>query len=185
MIDKISKGVRRLQMHLMRKAFADATSQYRFTLLGDSITYGLGRAEHFDNYGVTSETSVGLLNSMHMYLPSIQKTQMTFVMIGTNDIWQHNADGLESRLTHLSQAIPAGKALIWSTIPPLLDSTLPERVNDHIYTLAGSRHNTTVIDMWALFRDQVDACLLDDRVHLSPHGYRCWTSAMKMAMVLQ
>jgi lysophospholipase L1-like esterase len=120
-------------------------------------------------------------------MAQLRKASAISLLTGTNDIWQGYDNGLEMRLAVIAKLMPEDVPLIWSTIPPMLDSDRPYEVNRHIKALARARRNTHVIDTWDLFthgsgQAVIREYFLEDRVHLSPAGYRKWIGAILQAM---
>jgi len=190
-IDLVPKALRRAQLVLMRMRFARSVRPHRVTALGDSITHGLGNdADAVLNLGLHGETTHGLLRSLPYYEHSVAGASAVLLMIGTNDAWQNQTEGIERRLEGIIQAIPADKPVIWSSIPPsghwAFNLRRVAAVNRFIQSVAEQRPNTAFVDTWALFTDERGFLnydyFLSDRVHLSPAGYRRWTKALKDAL---
>lgn len=89
--------------------------------LGDSITMFFATsalAAHSVNYGIGWQRTDQLIDSMDLY-QSIERAARMVITIGTNDLRQHRAQGIESRYRAILAKIPAKTSIVMSSIPPL------------------------------------------------------------------
>jgi len=160
--------------------------------LGDSITMCLSTAAvtaHGVNYGIGWQRSDQLLESMDIY-HSLERAARVVVTIGTNDLLQGRATGIESRYRAILAKIPARTEVVLSSIPPLANTAFPGRQIDpgQVHEVVASAKTVCAADRRCRFVDAYQALtaqgrplpgvLLADAIHLSPKGYGLWIDAL-------
>lgn len=144
--------------------------------LGDSITMALATAAvapNAVNYGIGYQRSDELIESMRRY-ESMQRAARVVVAIGTNDVLQGRADGIESRYAAILAAIPPHVPVVMSSPPPLAEHST-EGVGDAAKRACAVRSGCTFVDSSTVGTSG----LLPDGVHLAPQGYRRWIAALR------
>lgn len=150
--------------------------------LGDSITAGLihNRIEpNSINLGIGGQTSLDLLARMPTY-QGIERASAVYLMIGINDIWQGKADQLQTTIPALAKAIPASTPIVWSAIAPTVHEHMNAQAryaNELIKQVCGSRGNCRYVDTWPALTGLGTSAFVDG-VHLSPAGYKAWSTAL-------
>ena len=155
--------------------------------LGDSITQGLVTltvAPDSINYGIGGQNAVQLRESLSIY-ESLVRARAIFLLIGINDLAWGDAPGLAGNLERLSNALPPGVPLIWSSILPAYSERVPMKdivaANADIRRLCQARPGCRYLDTHALF-PAGDRSLFPDGIHPSTRAYQLWSAALKAAL---
>lgn len=141
--------------------------------LGDSITAGLATdaiAPYTVNYGIGGQTTTDLLKAIPDYR-SVHQAKLVVLSIGTVDIVSGKSNGLQNRLTDLSNSIPG--AMIWNALPPSRKASVTA-ANAIIKDICTHRANCTFLQT-----PISEADLMPDGVHLLPSGYAKWIKALQ------
>lgn len=153
--------------------------------LGDSITMALATAAvapHAVNYGIGSQRSDHLLESMQAYR-AIERAGAVVIAIGVNDLLQGRTAGIELRYQDILRAVPAAVRVVLSSPTPVAEIE-PGRqvaVRDAARRACVARPGCTFVDGYALLSSSPGS-LLPDGVHLSPAGYALWIPALRQAL---
>jgi len=161
--------------------------------LGDSITMCLSTAAvtaRSVNFGIGWQRSDQLLASMDLY-KSIERAARIVVTIGTNDLLQGRATGIEARYRAILAKIPARTEVVMSSIPPLGNGVFPGRQidADQVRAVVASAKTVCAADRRCRFVDAFQALtsshgqplpgvLLADSIHLAPQGYALWIDTL-------
>lgn len=156
--------------------------------LGDSITQSMPVAAVTSaavNYGIGSQTSEQLLESMTIY-KSLARASVIYLNIGTNDIRDGKGEQLPQQFERILQAMPANVPLIWSSIVPryAADNAVIHKVNNVAKTMCEKRPQCTYIDTWTFLADsngkKIERHYVDAE-HPGSSGYALWIAEMKKA----
>jgi len=163
--------------------------------IGGSITQGLAVAAvapYSVNYGIGGETTSQLLDAIPHY-KSLLRAKQVVLAIGHNDLALGKKKGLNERLKKISETLPLEVPLIWCSVMPV-KITFGQRItqsdiaeaNCTIRSLCQKRGNCIFVETHALLADSqhqiIPQYFQDDGVHLSPHGYRQWITALRQAI---
>lgn len=160
--------------------------------IGDSITQALvvgAVTPKAVNYGIGSDTTVGVLNRIPMY-KSINRARAIVLAIGVNDLkWRENDEILRNYKTIISE-IPTEIPLIFNAIMPINESMRNERWNVRIKELnnamqryCSSRQGCYFIDIGGGLVDYSgnlrQELSMKDGLHLNRKGYEIWINGLK------
>jgi lysophospholipase L1-like esterase len=164
--------------------------------VGDSHTMSLATAAVAPlavNYGIGSQRSDQLLETMPLYR-SMSRAAAVVITIGTNDLLQGRAAGIGERYRRLLAAVPPGRAIVLSSVPPIARPVAwgrqfePADVRplvDAARAACKAVPRCTFVDAYAALTDAGApraGVLLDDGVHLSVLGYEAWAQALRSAL---
>lgn len=161
--------------------------------LGDSITAAAdwqswfpGRSVH--NLGVGGDTSddvIARLDAVVALAPGL-----VALLIGTNDFGtrlsvEHLVRNIEYIMVSLRRELPGARLLVESIMPRGREFAAQiQDANRHLRQFAPGI-NAHFLDLWpalALDDGEIDPEFSDDRLHLTPAGYRAWLSELQPAL---
>jgi len=153
--------------------------------LGDSITMALATAAvapHAVNFGIASQRSDHLLESMGLY-KSLQRAGAVVISIGVNDLLQNREPGIEHRYREILQAVPSSVLVVMNSVTPI--TQVPESrqiaARDAARQACLARPGCRFVDAFELL-SAASGSLLPDGVHVAAAGYALWIPAMQKAL---
>jgi hypothetical protein len=164
--------------------------------LGDGITMAVATAAiapHAVNYGIGSQRSDQLIESMELY-DSINRAERVVITIGTNDVLQGREAGIESRYRAILGKVPPGVDVVLSSIPPIGITKFAGRIIEPstVRAVADSAAAACRADRRCRFADTHNALssggrplagvLSEDGRHLTPMGSAMWIDQIRKAI---
>lgn len=162
--------------------------------IGDSITQGLCVAavcERAVNYGIGSDTTVGVLERLPAY-GSIARATAVVIAIGINDMSRRDNAAILDNYQKIIEAIPEGTRLLFSAVLPLDERVerITEGRNARIHDLNADlkkrceeSERACFVDAGPVLTDETGNLAADyhvgDGVHLNTRGYTLWIEALK------
>lgn len=167
--------------------------------LGDSLTQGLctdAVAQPSVNYGIGSDTTVGMLGRLTTYSNSLNRASAVVLAIGVNDLLFRDNREIAENYRRILERLPAGTPVVCSALLP---------INEHTYARGTPVSNARIAELNQLLRDQcaafprcvfVDARsqLVDsdgnlrssledgDGIHLNAAGNRIWSEVLRVGL---
>jgi lysophospholipase L1-like esterase len=95
--------------------------------IGDSITQGLcvsAVAPLSVNYGIGSDTTVGVLNRLSTY-QSVNRASVIVIEVGVNDLARRSDEEILRNYQAIADRLPAGKPVIFNAVMPLDEEVHP------------------------------------------------------------
>jgi lysophospholipase L1-like esterase len=187
-LDKIAndRTVER-QMAWLREAHARmdaAVPDGAVVFLGDSNTFTLVAAAVAPiavNFGMGALRSDQLLDFLPTYR-CLARAAAVSIMVGTNDIFDGRAEGLEDRYAAILAKIPAGIPVVFSSVPPLaVNPDQARRASVALRAVCEDDWRCRFVDLHAALDGAPDA-LTPDGVHLSETGYAVWIRLLREAL---
>ncbi|MBA1446929.1 MAG: hypothetical protein FE835_18930 [Gammaproteobacteria bacterium] len=143
------------------------------------------------NYGIASDTTVGILNRLPEY-KSLDKARAVVLQVGVNDLPRRDDNDLLSNYQAILNRLPDGLIIVLAAIFPI-DSALAEKpsrsnrriisLNMKLKKLCRSDLRCRYIDSGGRLQDNSGNLRTDyhlgDGVHLNPAGYRVWIDELK------
>lgn len=174
------KIANKIQSILMLRNYRNSIHRIgaKVTLLGDSHTAQLGTCHLTKNLAVDGETTEGMIHKWHTYRESINKCDVLWIMIGTNDFLQSRFEGLLGRLRTIASLVPSDKPLIWASIPPIenVNPRFIRTANEEIATIMSKRYQGAYLNTYAFLANGNDlprrVLYQQDGVHLNVKGYQ-------------
>ncbi len=164
----------------------------KVVFIGDSLVEFFDwqkRLPAFDvvNFGAAGETTAGLKAKLPYIFAHVSDPDILLIMIGTNDVVMEDYGFINTyrEVVETCKAkFTSTKIILTSLLPIKLpwfsDSAVP-RVNDALKSIA-SESNVIYQDIYHLFltdkRFAARDFFLEDGVHLSDRGYKCWADAV-------
>ncbi len=176
----------------------DANLNAGYTLfIGDSQIQGLCVTcveEKSVNYGIASDTTVGILNRLPEY-KSLGNARAVVLQVGVNDLSRRDDNDIVSNYQAILNRLPSDSIVVLAAIFPI-DSVLaenPSRSNGRIKSLniklkklCSNDLRCRYIDSGGRLQDNSGNLRADyhlgDGVHLNPAGYRVWINELKLQL---
>lgn len=167
--------------------------------LGDSLTQGLctdAVAQPSVNYGIGSDTTVGVLGRLDAYSNSLSRASAVVLAIGVNDLLFRENREIAENYRRILERLPTDTPVVCSTLLP---------INEHTYAKGTPVSNARIAELNGLLRNQcakfprcvfVDAGpqLVDsnghlrasledgDGIHLNAAGNRIWAEVLRAGL---
>ena len=169
--------------------------------IGDSLTQGLcvdAVATPSVNYGIGSDTSVGVLRRLPKYR-SLERASIVVIAIGINDMTYRDNEAILENYSQILEALPRSAHVIVSAVLPVDETRMGtgnqrKGTNDRVRSLnvalaalcQKQPDRCLFVDVGAKLVDQtgkLDAALSDpDGVHLTSEGNKVWIEGLKKAV---
>ena len=183
----------------LHRRSVDAVPDDSVIFIGDSITQGLCvNAVHPNavNYGIGSDTTMGVLMRLPVYMPALERAHCIVVAIGINDMGYRSTTDAIQNYRKILDALPQDRRVFVSAILPIGETAHKERnarlnwisaFNSELKRLASERDLVTFIDnSLALDTDgdnRLDQAFDDgDGVHLNSKGNLAWADNIRDAI---
>ncbi len=167
--------------------------------IGDSITQGLcvsAVAPVSVNFGIGSDTTLGVLKRLPVYMPALERAKYIVLAIGINDFRYRTAVDAVVNYEQILDELPKDRRIVVSAILPMNESARPalaERVewvkefNAGIKKLTSKRELVTFLDSQQSLDSDSDGQLdpqlhSGDGVHLNSAGNRLWAMSLQSAI---
>ena len=164
--------------------------------IGDSITQSLATSavsELSVNYGIGSDTTLGVLNRLPIYesINSINSIKAVVIAIGVNDLARRNNDSIIDNYEDILDYIPKNTKILVSAILPIDERVQSKKSsNERISKLTSSLkkltenyENVVFVDSSNWLKGDDDNLKTEfhsgDGVHLSTAGYEIWISQLR------
>jgi lysophospholipase L1-like esterase len=167
--------------------------------LGDSLTQGLctdAVAQPSVNYGIGSDTTVGVLGRLTAYSNSLGRASAVVLAIGVNDLLFRDNREIAENYRRILERLPAGTPVVCSALLP---------INELTYARGTPVSNARIVDLNGLLRDlcanfprcvyvnarpqlvdgdgNLKASFEDgDGIHLNAAGNRVWSDALRAGL---
>ncbi|MBL9135284.1 MAG: hypothetical protein JNK85_05425 [Verrucomicrobiales bacterium] len=164
--------------------------------LGDSLTQGLctdAVAHPSVNYGIGSDTTVGILGRLPAYSHSLGRASAVVLAIGVNDLLFRDNQEIAENYRRILDRLPPGTPVVCSALLP---------INERTYVQGTPVSNARIAELNTLLRDQcaafarcvfvdakprlvdsdgnLQATLEDgDGIHLNAAGNRIWSEVLR------
>jgi lysophospholipase L1-like esterase len=167
--------------------------------LGDSLTLGLcteAVACPSVNYGIGSDTTVGVLGRLPHYRDSLSKASAVVLAIGVNDLMFREGPELAQNYGRILQALPQGLRIVCSALLPIheeiyrtttrVNNRRIREVNQALRELSAKDPRCVFVDAGSQLVDakgELKAEFQDgDGIHLNPAGNRIWIEALRSGL---
>jgi lysophospholipase L1-like esterase len=143
------------------------------------------------NYGIGSDTTVGVLERLHVY-QSIKRASKIIIAIGGNDLTRRDLDDIIVNYKKILDFMPEHTEIFVNTMHPV-DETCHHsegrtneriaRLNSKLNVLCKNYSNVTCFEIADQLQDKMSGNLLaryhvGDGLHLSQAGYQIWIDEM-------
>jgi lysophospholipase L1-like esterase len=166
--------------------------------IGDSITQGLcvsGIASPSVNYGIGSDTTVGVLQRLPYY-KSIERASAVVIAIGINDMRRRSNNDILENYRSIIELIPKTTPVVLSAVLPLdeearakcqgLNLDRIKSLNSRIEHLTSGSENLFFVDSGPLLVDEsgnlADMYHDGDGVHLNSKGNAIWIDILRKGL---
>lgn len=163
--------------------------------IGNSITQSLcvaAVAPNSVNYGIGSDTTIGVLARLPSYKPALQRASAIVLAIGINDLARRTDDSMVDNYRRILDALPDIPVVV-SSIMPVDESVSSQmdglnarisEINRRIRSLAETRANVTFLNNLSSLDIDSDGALDSafhdgDGVHLNTVGNGIWVANLK------
>jgi lysophospholipase L1-like esterase len=168
-------------------------------VIGDSLVQGLctdAIAQPSVNYGIGSDTTVGVLGRLAAYQDSMRRASAAILAIGVNDLLHRDNPEILANYRRILEAIPPGPAIVCSALLPINERTYPrpspvrnariQDLNAGLRTLCAENPRWHFVDAGPQLVDAEGNLLANledgDGIHLNPAGNRLWIEALRSAL---
>lgn len=177
------------------KASCSNIPQGATLFIGDSLTQGLCVASVTPlsvNYGIGSDTTVGVLTRLDDYKPAISNSSRIVLAIGINDLALRSNDDIIENFNAILNKLSGIPVFVSSLLPvdPTTDGKFdgyPKRIayiNAHLQRLCENFPNASLIESSGHLDLNADGHLdkdfhNGDGIHLNPAGNRVWAAVIR------
>lgn len=168
--------------------------------LGDSLTQGLctdGVAQPSVNYGIGSDTTVGVLGRLAAYSDSLGRASAVVLAIGVNDLLFRGNPEIVDNYRRILDALPAGLPVVCSALMPInvrtyapgtpVSNARITALNRSLREACEARSHCIFVDPRGRLADDdgnLRASLEDgDGIHLNAAGNRIWAEVLREALL--
>ena len=165
--------------------------------IGDSMVQGLcvsAITEKGVNFGIGGDTVEGILYRLPLYT-SIKKASAIVVELGINNVLRESIEELRQKYEALFKFIPRKVPLILCGILPVDENIKGEgwnseiqNINQQLRFLCEKYDNCIYIDLTDKLVDATGNLKpeyhVGDGTHLSPSGYRVWSTELKKTLAM-
>jgi len=168
--------------------------------IGDSITQSLAVsavAPISVNYGIGSDTTVGVLKRLPSYKNSIKRAKAVVITVGLSDLSKRSHDEIIQNFQKIINSIPRNITIIFNAVFPVDEriennAGLNQKIrqlNTELKVLMKLRPNLFFINSGDKLRD-TDNNLSNkyhtgDGIHLNPAAYKIWITDLKATLNLR
>ncbi|MCC7376670.1 MAG: hypothetical protein IT581_18570 [Verrucomicrobiales bacterium] len=167
--------------------------------LGDSITQGLctdAVAQPSVNYGIGSDTTVGVLGRLTTYSNSLSRASAVVLAIGVNDLLFRDNQEIAENYRRILERLPAATPVVCSALLPINDRTYArgtpvtrERItglNQLLRDVCAAFPRCVFVDAGPQLVDtdgNLQANLEDgDGIHLNAAGNQIWSAVLRAGL---
>ncbi|HHP7244242.1 MAG TPA: GDSL-type esterase/lipase family protein [Elainellaceae cyanobacterium] len=175
------------------RAMAQGQGRNRLTVMvGDSLSLWfpndqLPRSRFWLNQSISGDTTVGLLERLHLFNQTRPDT--VHVMVGINDLRrgasnQTILNNLRQIMRRLRHDHPHAQIFVHSILPTRLSAIPSDRIqsiNAQLVAIA-SQERVSYLDLYSYFSDdqgELRPELTTDGLHLNTYGYALWQTALR------
>jgi lysophospholipase L1-like esterase len=168
-------------------------------VIGDSLVQGLCAAaisSNSVNYGIGSDTTVGVIQRLPIYMPALKQAKCIVMAIGTNDFYFRNVEETKKNYQKILRALPKDRPTVISSVLPVDETDkknlegrnlLITQLNVELKNMASKENNIWFLDNSDHFDTDGDGLLdrkfhVGDGVHLNPTGNAVWVDSLKQVI---